>query len=168
MNPGALVLSDTFSYTGTSLTSSTSNQFLVRYSGGIRFFADPETYTGVELHPGGNAWSPTSDRNLKENFAAVDYREFLSRLDKVPVTTWNLKSQSAAIRHIGAMAQDFQAAFRVGEDDRHISTSDADGVALAAIKGIHELLKEKDAQIEKLEKRLAALEQLLKNRPADK
>jgi cell division protein FtsB len=35
------------------------------------------------------------------------------------------------------MAQDFYAAFGVGEDDRHITSIDEDGVALAAIKALH-------------------------------
>jgi regulator of replication initiation timing len=34
------------------------------------------------------------------------------------------------------MAQDFYAAFGVGEDDRHITSVDEDGVALAAIKAL--------------------------------
>jgi hypothetical protein len=34
------------------------------------------------------------------------------------------------------MAQDFHAAFQVGDDDKHIATVDADGVALAAIQGL--------------------------------
>ncbi len=34
------------------------------------------------------------------------------------------------------MAQDFYAAFGVGEDDRHITSIDEDGVALAAIKAL--------------------------------
>ena len=51
--------------------------------------------------------------------------------------TWNLKSQDPAIRHIGPMAQDFYAAFNVGEDDKHINSVDADGVALAAIQGLN-------------------------------
>ncbi len=41
------------------------------------------------------------------------------------------------MRHVGPMAQDFYAAFRVGEDDRHITSIDEDGVALAAIKALH-------------------------------
>jgi hypothetical protein len=35
------------------------------------------------------------------------------------------------------MAQDFYAAFGVGKDERHISTVDADGAALAAIQGLY-------------------------------
>jgi len=41
------------------------------------------------------------------------------------------------VRHVGPMAQDFYAAFRVGEDDKHITSIDEDGVALAAIKALH-------------------------------
>ena len=98
-------------------------------------------------------------------------------LDKVaalPVTTWNLKTQSPAIRHIGAMAQDFKAAFAVGEDDRHISTSDADGVALAAIQGLNQKveeqraeLKQKEMEITKLQQRLEVLEKIILNQKAN-
>jgi hypothetical protein len=56
------------------------------------------------------------------------------------------------------MAQDFCAAFGVGEDDTHINTVDADGLALAAIQGLYHLVQEKDARITALEARLAALE----------
>jgi hypothetical protein len=56
------------------------------------------------------------------------------------------------------MAQDFHAAFGVGEDDRHISTVDADGVALAAIQALYGLVQERDLQIAALEQRVAALE----------
>ena len=66
------------------------------------------------------------------------------------------------------MAQDFYAAFRVGEDDKGITTVDADGVALAAIQGLHALVQEQqqviDAQqsrIEDLEVRLGRLEKAL-------
>ena len=99
-----------------------------------------------------------SDRNVKENFKPVDPRAVLEKLTRLPVTEWNLLSQPSRIRHIGPMAQDFKAAFGVGEDDRHISTTDADGVAFAAIQGLHEVVKEKDARIAELEKRLGSLE----------
>ena len=56
------------------------------------------------------------------------------------------------------MAQDFYAAFGVGEDDKHIATIDADGVALAAIQGLYRVVEEKDARIAGLEARLASQE----------
>ncbi len=63
------------------------------------------------------------------------------------------------------MGQDYHAAFGVGDDDKHISSVDADGVALAAIQGLNQAvqelkteLKAKDKLIELLEARVAALE----------
>ena len=63
------------------------------------------------------------------------------------VGTWNLKSQDASIRHIGPMAEDFRKAFGVGDFEGRITSSDADGVALGAIQGLHQLLEEKDAEM---------------------
>ena len=47
-----------------------------------------------------------------------------------------------AVRHLGPMAQDFKAAFNVGESDTGITTVDADGVALAAIQGLNQKLQD--------------------------
>jgi hypothetical protein len=153
---GAFVWADASA--AAAVNSSASNQFTARTAGGARFFSNAGATTGVQLAPGANAWSAASDRNLKENFVTVNPRDVLERLVSVPVTEWNLISQDPSIRHIGPMAQDFQAAFHVGEDDRHISTSDADGVAFAAIQGLHEIVRERDTRIAELESRLAELE----------
>jgi hypothetical protein len=120
-----------------------------------------------------NAFNPTSDVNLKESFAPVNGRDVLASLVNIPITSWNFKSDEKGVRHIGPMAQDFYAAYGVGRDDLHISTTDADGVALAAIQGLNEIVEEKDAEIEalqaqnaELEARLTALEQAMGVRPA--
>jgi len=107
------------------------------------------------------SFQTTSDRNLKEHFAPVDDQEILVRVAALPISRWNFKADGQT-PHIGPMAQDFYAAFNVGTDDRHIATVDEDGVALAAIQGLNEKLKEKDAQIEALAKRLADLEEVVK------
>jgi hypothetical protein len=63
------------------------------------------------------------------------------------------------------MAQDFFAAFGLGGSDRHIGSVDADGVALAAIQGLHaeadERLRALEAENHQLRERLARLESLL-------
>jgi hypothetical protein len=59
------------------------------------------------------------------------------------------------------MAQDFRAAFGLGESDRTITTVDADGVALAAIQGLNLKLEEKDAEIQALKKSVAELKELV-------
>ena len=69
---------------------------------------------------------------------------------QLPVTKWNYKTQDKAIRHIGPVAQEMYASFGVGETDTGIATVDADGVALAAIKGLNQRLKEKDREIAEL------------------
>jgi hypothetical protein len=57
------------------------------------------------------------------------------------------------------MAQDFHAAFGLnGSDDKHISTVDESGVALAAIQGLNQKLEKEHAELktrlDKIEQRL--------------
>ena len=106
------------------------------------------------------AYDTTSDRNAKQDFAPVNPREVLARVTELPIQTWTFK-QDTGTRHLGPMAQDFFAAFRLGTDDKHIATVDADGVALAAIQGLHSLVKDKDAEIADLKKRLETLERIV-------
>lgn len=136
------------------LTASADNQINMRGCGGFRFFTNQNLSAGVQVASGGGSWSSLSDRNMKENFIAVDKRDILQKVLKIPVSTWNYKSQEAAIRHIGVMAQDFKAAFGVGENDKMITTVDADGVALAAIQGLNEKLEENTAELKKENERL--------------
>ena len=60
----------------------------------------------------------------------------LDKVSNLPISEWSYVSEHG-VRHVGPMAQDFYAAFNVGEDDRHITSIDEDGVALAAIKALH-------------------------------
>ena len=141
-----------------------SGTFTARAIGGVRFYTAYDTATGVALPAGGGAWSSLSDRESKENVKPVNVRDILDKVVSLPLGNWNYKSQSQSIRHIGPMAQDFRAAFGLGEDEKHISTVDADGVALAAIQGLNEKLREKDTEIAGLKERLAALEKSQTNR----
>lgn len=102
-----------------------------------------------------------SDRDRKENLAPVNPRDVLARLVAMPVQHWNYKDDDAGTPHIGPTAQDFHAAFGIGRDDRHIAMVDADGVALAGIQGLHELVREKDAALEQLRRQNEALQQRL-------
>jgi hypothetical protein len=98
-----------------------------------------------------------SDRDLKENIAAVDVYGILNRVASLPIQTWNYKSQDAATRHIGPMAQDFAEAFNVGSDNRHIDTVDANGVALASIQALARMIQERDGEIAELRAGLTML-----------
>ena len=59
-------------------------------------------------------------------------------------------SLNAALKScaIGPIAQDFKAAFKLGENDTTISTIDPDGVALSAIQGLYQLAKQQQAALE--------------------
>jgi hypothetical protein len=134
-----------------NFTVSGANRFEVRSTGGARFvssidsFGDPTT--GVELAAGGGSWSAFSDESAKDNVVAVDPEDVLDRVSTLPISTWNYEAQAPSIRHIGPMAQDFYRAFGVGEDERHITAVDADGVALAAIQGLNEKVEALEAQL---------------------
>lgn len=65
------------------------------------------------------------------------------------------------MRHMGPMAQDFREAFGLGEDEKHISTVDAQGVALAAIQALYHEVSQKQQEVTQLQDRLAAFESRL-------
>jgi hypothetical protein len=142
------------------------NSFNVRASGGVYLATSVNTTngqitSGVYVSNGGGAWVAYSDRNGKENLQSVNQREVLDKVVALPLTTWNYKTQDGSIRHLGPMAQDFKAAFGLGESPTGINTVDADGVALAAIQGLNQVVLEKDAEIQTLKARLDRLEQLI-------
>ncbi len=93
------------------------------------------TASGAHLTRGG-VWTNASDRALKENFTDVDADDILSRVERLPISRWNYKSEDDHITHIGPTAQDFYAAFDVGGSDTSISTIDPAGVALVAIQAL--------------------------------
>jgi hypothetical protein len=166
-NFGAFVWSDG---SGTLTQSSTNNQFVARASGGFVLYSSTSA-SGVSLAAGSGSWSSLSDRAAKEGVASVSSQAVLDKVVALPLSTWSYKTEPG-VRHVGPMAQDFYAAFRVGEDERHIAEVDEGGVALAAIQGLNQRfgeqastqaaeLKEKDAQIRALEQRLEHLENVL-------
>ncbi len=119
------------------------------------------TYLAGTVYADGGSVELSSDRNIKEGFTPVNPQEVLAKVTALPVTQWNYKS-TKGVEHIGPMAQDFQAAFRLnGQDDRHISVVDEDGVALAAIQGLNQKLNAKDAEIQDLKQSVAELKQMV-------
>lgn len=122
------------------------------------FFTGGAGGTGSCSYNGGAGWSCTSDRNAKENFRSVDVVQVLEQLSAMPVTTWSMKGDAKATPHLGPTAQDFYIAFGLGDSDTAINTVDAQGVALAAIQGLHQLVQNQQAHIESLEARLEELE----------
>lgn len=116
----------------------------------------------------GAIWQNGSDRNSKQDFDAINPREVLEKVSALPITEWKFKVEKEGVKHLGPMAQDFHAAFGLnGSDEKHIATVDEEGVALAAIQGLNQKLNEKDAEIQTLKQRLAALEKIVLNKKSD-
>ncbi|MCC7180968.1 MAG: tail fiber domain-containing protein [Acidobacteria bacterium] len=154
---GSFVFADTSSEA--PFTSFAPDEFVVRAAGGVGFYTNAATTTGAEMAPGGGSWAALSDANMKENFRDVAGEEVLAKLAAMPVREWNYISQDASIRHMGPTAQDFRAAFGLGDFPLRINTTDTDGVALAAIKALEvrtRSVAERDADHDSLRAQLAA------------
>jgi len=121
-----------------------SDQFLISRNGsGVNEFL---------LSNGGNltiagAFTEGSDVNIKENFEEIDPLEVLDRVTDLPISTWNYIHDEDSVRHMGPMAQDFAAAFGLGASNTGITNVDANGVMLAAIKGLNQRMLDKEADL---------------------
>ncbi|MBV9764395.1 MAG: tail fiber domain-containing protein, partial [Acidobacteriaceae bacterium] len=134
---------------GTRCPSSGAQSFTVSVNGPIYFYAGTPGQ-GCYLTTGSGSWTCSSDRNLKNNIRSIDSRSILERVAQMPISQWSMKADTAGHNHIGPMAQDFYAAFSLGDSDKYIAQGDAQGVALASIQGLYHLVEEKDEQIRKL------------------
>ena len=129
-----------------TFASAASNEVAFRCLGGVRFTSG----SGVGTHtvawtPGSGSWTFTSDERVKNLRAPVDGGEVLARLAALPLYDWNYKDYEQ--RHIGPTAQDFHRAFPLNEDPTTINSLDLDGVSLAAIQGLHGLVRRQQATI---------------------
>lgn len=167
-------------------TAAARTLFLLRNNGGIRFgmqisdssiwqFAalanfviDFNGHVGQEfkveqdgdLVIGGRLFEGSS-RSLKEDFTAVSPSQALQSLAELPVQAWSYRDGgSSAVRHVGPVAEDFHRVFGFG-DAQHIAPADLAGVALLAIQGLQEQVREKDRQVADLTRRLEVLEEKL-------
>lgn len=83
------------------------------------------------------AMAAASDRNAKGNIETLDPVEVLQKLLKIPISRWTYNSDPTT-PHYGAMAQDFQKEFNLG-DGKSIAFVDAIGVLMAAVQGLYKL-----------------------------
>jgi hypothetical protein len=145
--------------------SISENEFAVRATGGVRFISELDSngnpQAGVILQPGSGAWSMLSDRSKKTDITPVKPDEILNKLSQLEITSWRYQGQDASIRHIGPMAGDLYQIFGFGENDKTISTVDADGISLAALQGLYHIVLEQKESIESLQDEISTLETTL-------
>ena len=146
-----------FSDTSAATTSGGNNTFTIGCSGGAQFYSTNARATGVNLAAGGNSWTSTSDRNLKENLRELDSADVLERVEKLPIYEYNFIGAPSGMLYRGPTAQDWHALFPSGKNPRGIDTMDLDGITLAAVKGLSARLLAQDAQIQALRREVAAL-----------
>ena len=70
----------------------------------------------------------------------MDSNDVLARVVALPIARWSF-TNVPGIAHMGPMAQDFHAAFKLGDDETRLAPMDAQGVALAAIQGLNAKLE---------------------------
>jgi hypothetical protein len=140
----------------------TNNEFAARATGGFRFRTNLAGTTGCNLPAGSGVFNCTSSRTTKENFSLVNGNDVLSKLRGMDVSTWNYIAEGRQVRHMGPMAEDFFSAFRLGTGNTSIGVQDLAGVSLAAIKELDKEVNQLRQANSELERRIAILEQLLK------
>ena len=149
----------TFVWNGAPLITTASQgdyEFRVR-TGTVVFQAGGASCTLLAASSG---WACSSDRHLKSDVRAVDTFDVLERVARLPISTWSF-TDAPGIAHLGPMAQDFHAAFALGDHPTHLSAMDVQGVALAAIQALHAKLDAKEQEIGDLRRALAAVVQRL-------
>ena len=163
---GAFVWADDAA--GAPFYSTADNTFSARAKGGFRLITADDLSTGCSIAAGGGAWSCTSARAAKRDFAAVDIDAVLAKVAALPIAQWRYRNEVSGALHVGPVAEDFHAAFGLGDSERAIGVLDAAGVSLAAIQGLNARLEaevarlrarvdDRDAEVARLEREMSSL-----------
>ncbi|WP_235435759.1 tail fiber domain-containing protein [Mycobacterium sp. EPa45] len=100
-------------------------------------------------HP--QAWAARVIRRQRGVAAGVEVpvsaQEILDRLTQLPISVWTYGYDHDSVRHLGPMAQDFAAAFGLGDNDRRINLVDANGVVMAALQALTRRVSELEDQL---------------------
>ncbi len=97
-----------------------------------------------ERVPARDATVPATGGSPVNGFALLD------ALAALPVSSWRYHWEPENVRHLGPMAQDWRAAFGLGDSDTTIPAVDANGVAVVAIQALYQMVKDLRQEIEDL------------------
>jgi trimeric autotransporter adhesin len=153
---GAKVFGD--ASTTDSIEAVANNEFAVRAAGGFRFRSNATLTNGCNIAAGGASITCASSRSLKENFAGVDGEDVLFRMRSIPVNTWNYIDEGRQSRHMGPFAEDFWAAFGLGDDPKGIGHLDIDGVNFAGIRALDSRTESMQSTIDRQAEQIRRLE----------
>ena len=175
-NTGYFILPDLqeadFASTGT-------NQFLIRASGGVGIGTESPQFAlhvnGDAGKPGGGAWTVASDARLKKDIRPLE--QALARLLQLHGVTYEYKDPKAIHelpgQQTGMIAQEVEKVFpewvEPGRDGmKRLSVRGFEALTVEALRELRtekdEQIRARDAQINSMEKRLAALERMISDR----
>ena len=129
--------------------------------GGLRSYGDrvvPSVSVGIDLGGDFGMYSvlaplllgaAASDEDIKRDIQPRDPQDVLTALRSLDISEWRYSSETADVRHLGPMAQDFGRTFGLGDDDTTILCVDGVGVALASVQAL-------DARLQTTERALDA------------
>lgn len=143
--------------------------FIVEADGEFRFVRDNVAEAPrLKIDVSGNLLIPgqvitVSDRGQKENIESVDTLAVLEKVCGMPISTWNYKKDDKKVPHMGPMAQDFNAAFDLGDQTKMIGEMDKSGVTLAAVQGLNQKL---EATANALNQKVASQQDLIESKSA--
>ncbi|NEZ04097.1 tail fiber domain-containing protein [Wenzhouxiangella sp. XN201] len=118
------------------------------FADGSAEFAGDVTANGVLL---------TSARATKTDFKPVKAEEILQKLVSLEISEWRYRKEPKGTRHIGAMAEEFQAAFGLS-DGKTLNMIDTTGISFAAIKALKQELDDKQTEVDALSAKVELLE----------
>lgn len=140
----------------TTARPTNDRQFVVSANGGVRLFTtfgnghfasfEGGTGAGCRVLAGNlnctGAITAASDAAVKMSFEPIDAVDVLAKLAALRVQEWSYRADAPGVRHVGPTAQDFHAAFGLGQDNRSISTLDASGINTLAIQALEQRTRE--------------------------
>ncbi len=96
--------------------------------------------------------SPAADRGAPAvaPVGAVNGYAVLETVAALPVSTWRYLWEPEDVRHLGPMAQDWQAAFGFNQDGTRIPVVDGLGVALVCVQALNRRVEELTTEVERL------------------
>lgn len=139
------------------------NEFVQKWGFGVRAGSYAALQVGTTTSNGnwaylsnGGTWTNASSIHFKEDFNSLDKEDILKKITSLNISRWRYKGTDNEY-HIGPVAEEFYALFRVGSNEQFLSTVDASGVALA---GIQELAKENEELKQLLSQLMKEVQQL--------
>lgn len=110
----------------------------------------PRRFRAADHGPAGIGEADARNGAAVAPVGAVNGHQILETVAALPISTWRYLWEPEEVRHLGPMAQDWHAAFRLNPDDTRIPVVDGLGVALVCIQALHRRTAELESEVVRL------------------